>query len=188
MDKLPDSTDITMFVCANCGRPGKELTSAGRTRPAVPDFNLPGRVQQIILPCTGRLQPEHILRAFESGSRIVSIVGCQDDNCHYAEGSRRCAIRVDYIRSILREIGLGDGRLLLSFLPGSASEDLAMAAGKTADPLSTDLLDVRIADLRARTIDAFQAHAPNPLRLSFDTPPGSISEEEPVLNKGDRNE
>ena len=41
MEIIPDSTEITMFVCANCARPGKELTSAVRARSAVPDFNLP---------------------------------------------------------------------------------------------------------------------------------------------------
>ena len=130
METIPDSTGITVFVCANCARPGKVLTSAGRGRPVVPEFNWPGRVQQIIMPCTGRLQPEHVLKAFESGSRLVSVIACQEDNCQYIEGSRRCARRVDYIRSILKEIGLGEDRLLLSHLPGSASEDLALAAGK----------------------------------------------------------
>jgi len=130
---------------------------------------------QIALPCatghrscTGRLQPEHVLRAFEAGSRIVSVIACQEGNCHYAEGSRRCALRVDFIRSILQEIGLGEGRLLLSYLPGSASEDMALAAGKAADTISSDLLNAQIADLRIRMIEAFKANPPNPLRLSSD--------------------
>jgi coenzyme F420-reducing hydrogenase delta subunit len=142
----------------------------------IPDFNLPGPVQQIIVPCTGRLQPEHVLRAFESGSRIVSVIACREDNCHYAEGSRRCALRVDYIRSILKDIGLGEGRLVLAHLPGSASEDLALAAGKAAHPISPDSFDAQMADLRARILEAFRAHPPNPLRLSPDMPPGDLRE------------
>jgi len=114
---IPDSTEVTVFVCANSARPGRKVTSAGRARPVVPDFKWPGRVRQIVIPCAGRLQPEHVLKAFESGSSVVSIIACQDDNCHFIEGSRRCALRVDYVRSILNEIGLGDERLLLSYLP-----------------------------------------------------------------------
>jgi hypothetical protein len=154
----------------------------------VPDFGLPGRVQHIIIPCSGRLQPEHVLRAFESGSRIVSVVACQEDNCHYAEGSRRCALRVDHIRSILKEIGLGDGRLLLFYLPGSASQDLALAGGKAMDPASPELLNAQIAYLRARTLEAFQTHPPNPLRFLSAMPPGSLLEEEPVASREIRNE
>jgi F420-non-reducing hydrogenase iron-sulfur subunit len=161
---MSDFSGVTVFVCANCARPGKKLTSAARAQPVVPDFNWPGRVQQIIVPCTGRLQPEHVLKAFESGSSIVSIVACQEDNCHYIEGSRRCALRVDYIRSILKEIGLGDGRLLFSYLPGSASEDLALAAGKPASLKGPGSLDAQIAAIRDRAIETLRAHPPNPLR------------------------
>jgi coenzyme F420-reducing hydrogenase delta subunit len=158
------------------------LTSAGRTRPAIPDFKLPNRVEQVIVPCAGRLQPEHVLRAFEAGARIVSLIACQEDNCHYAEGSRRCALRVEFIRSILQEIGLGEGRLLLYYLPGSASEDMALAAGKAANTSSSDLLDAQIDDLRVRMIEAFNAYPPNPLRLSSDMPPGNFSEAATVLS------
>ena len=35
------------------------------------------------------------------------VVACDEDNCHHLEGSRRCARRVDYLRGILDEVGLG---------------------------------------------------------------------------------
>jgi F420-non-reducing hydrogenase iron-sulfur subunit len=168
-----DSTKITMFVCANCARPGKELTSAGRVRPVVPDFNLPGHVQSIVVPCTGRLQPEHLLKAFESGSSIVSMVACQEDNCHYAEGSRRCALRVELVRSILKEIGLGEGRLMLFHLPGSASEDMALAAGKSGGSNNTDSTKAQIAAIRDRIIETLRVYPSNPLQSSS----SAVSEE-----------
>ena len=94
---------VTIFVCANCARAGQAPTSAGRPRPAVPDFGWPWPVREILVPCTGRLQPEHVLKAFESGSGVVSIVACEEDNCHYLEGSKRCARRADYLpRSSMR--------------------------------------------------------------------------------------
>jgi F420-non-reducing hydrogenase iron-sulfur subunit len=166
VELMQDSTKITMFVCANCARPGKELTSAGRARPVVPDFNLPGRIQSIVVPCTGRLQPEHILKAFESGSSVVSIVACQEDNCHYAEGSRRCALRVELVQGILKEIKLGEGRLLLSHLPGSASEDLAMAAGKSSGSNNADSMNSQIAAIRDRILETLRAYPTNPLQSS----------------------
>jgi F420-non-reducing hydrogenase iron-sulfur subunit len=163
---MPDVAEITMFICANCARSGKAMTSAGRIRPSVPDFDLPGNCSQIVIPCAGRLQPEHVLRAFESGSSIVSIVACREDNCHYVEGSRRCILRAEFIRSILNEIGLGETRLTLSYLPGSASEDLAAEEGKAADPISAESLQSQISDIRTQIIEALRMHAANPLRLS----------------------
>jgi F420-non-reducing hydrogenase iron-sulfur subunit len=181
MENMPGKAEITMFICANCARSGKAMTSASRARPSVPNFDLPGSVQQIIIPCAGRLQPEHVLRAFESGSSVVSVVACQEDNCHHAEGSRRCALRVKYIRSILNEIGLGDGRLLLSYLPGSAAEDLELASNKAAQPIASDALNPQITGIQTQIADAFRMHPPNPLRLCSNTPSedSSMKEERP---------
>jgi F420-non-reducing hydrogenase iron-sulfur subunit len=160
---ISDSS-VTVFVCANCARPGKELSSAGRVRPNVPDFDWPGNFHQVVVPCSGRLQPEHVLKAFESGASIVSIIACEDDNCHYIEGSKRCARRVDYIRSILKEIGLGDERLLLSYLPGSAAEDLALAAYKKVGANGSDSLGIRLAAIRDQVVQSLEAFPSSPLR------------------------
>jgi F420-non-reducing hydrogenase iron-sulfur subunit len=86
---------VTAFVCSNCARPGLAPTSAGRPRPSVPNFQWPFPVREVLVSCTGRLQPEHVLKAFESGANLVCAVACQEDNCHYLEGSTRCARRVD---------------------------------------------------------------------------------------------
>jgi F420-non-reducing hydrogenase iron-sulfur subunit len=165
METISEQSAITLFLCANCARPGQVSSSSGRPKPVVPDFNWPGPVKQVIVPCTGRLQPEHVLRAFESGSSIVSVVACQEDNCHYIEGSRRCARRVEYIRSLLNEIGLGDGRLLLFHLPGSASEDLTVSVGKSANPESPDSLSARIAAVRDQAMEALRVYPRNPLHV-----------------------
>jgi F420-non-reducing hydrogenase iron-sulfur subunit len=184
MESMSDLNEITMFVCTNCARPGKEMTSSGRLRPVVPDFGLPGPVQQVLVPCTGRLQPEHILRAFEAGSRVVSVIACQEDNCHYAEGSRRCALRVDYIRSILKEIGLGDDRLLLSYLPGSASEDLAMAASGRLTAIGSETYEAQVAAVRTQLMNALQGLPPNPLRvLAKEEKASDLSEAATVLSE-----
>lgn len=155
------SAAVTVFVCANCARPAQAPTSAGRTRPATPDFGWPWPVRQVVVPCTGRLQPEHILKAFESGADLVCAIACQEDNCHYLEGSQRCARRVDYLRSILREIGLSGERLMLFSLPGTAAEDMALAAGRPARDCED--LDARLAAIRERVTQALEILPPNPL-------------------------
>ena len=53
----------------------------------LPQFSWPFPVREVLVPCTGRLQPEHLLKAFESGSDLVCAIACAEDNCHYAEGS-----------------------------------------------------------------------------------------------------
>jgi coenzyme F420-reducing hydrogenase delta subunit len=188
VETMPDTAEVTVFVCANCALPPKEATPAKRARPVVPDLRLPGRVQQVIVPCTGRLQPEHVLKAFETGSSVVSVIACKDDNCHYIEGSRRCARRVDYIRSILKEIGLGDERLLLSYLPGSAMEDLALATGEAAGKKLSDPLEARVAAIRDQVIQALRTNPPNPLRQPFPAAQTGELGETTALGKDDSDE
>jgi F420-non-reducing hydrogenase iron-sulfur subunit len=148
-------------MCANCARAAQAPTSAGRPRPAIPELSWPWPVREILVPCTGRLQPEHILKAFESGADLVCAVACQVDNCHYVEGSKRCARRVDYIRSILEEIGLSGERLMLFSLPGTAAEDMALAAGRPAR--TPEDLDAQLGAVRDRVVRALDGLPPNPL-------------------------
>jgi F420-non-reducing hydrogenase iron-sulfur subunit len=168
-DALPGGAGIqqpvvTVFICSNCARPGKKSTSANRVRPTLPEFVWPFPVDQIVVPCSGRIQPEHILKTFESGADLVVIIACQEDNCHYIEGSPRCFRRVEFIRSILEEIGLGEERLLLVYLPGSASEDLLVSAGKTAPATKSDSLEKRIVKIQDHMVKTLEMLSPNPLR------------------------
>ncbi len=163
MDTLPEQAAITVFLCANCARPGQVPTSSGRTRPVVPNFEWTCPVEQIVVPCAGRLQPENVLKAFEKGSSVVSVIACQEDNCHYIEGSRRCTLRVDYLRSLLDEIGLGGDRLLSFSLPGSASQDLALTSGLPAIKTAQDSLATQIILIRDQVMATLQSCPPNPM-------------------------
>ena len=127
--------------------PDARVRPTGRV-PSVPSFDWPFPVQEVLVPCTGRLQPEHVLKAFESGARLVCAVACQEDNCHYLEGSKRCARRVDYVRAILDEVGLGGERLLLFHLPGTAAEDMALARGKAGAGLLAEAARREVAAIR----------------------------------------
>jgi coenzyme F420-reducing hydrogenase delta subunit len=157
---------VTAFICVNCARPGQAPTSAGQSRPTVPNFDWPFPVQEVLVPCTGRIQPEHVLKAFESGADAVCAVACREDNCHYLEGSKRCARRVDYLRSILDEVGLGGERLLLFHLPGTAAEDLALAVGKPVPAYAYEAGQAGAAVVREGVTEALERLAANPMQTA----------------------
>lgn len=166
---------VTAFICANCARSGQAPDSGGRSRPSVPSFDWPFPVREVLVPCTGRLQPEHVLKAFESGADVVCTVACQEDNCHYLEGSGRCARRVDYLRDILDEIGLGGERLMLFHLPGTAAEDMALGAGRPVPACAVEAGDAEFAAIRNGLLEALDGLTPNPLH----TGPVAQAAEEP---------
>jgi coenzyme F420-reducing hydrogenase delta subunit len=107
-------------------------TSAVRQRPSPLGVAWPFHVNEVMVPCTGKLQPEHLLKAFEAGADVVCVVACAEDNCHYLQGCRRVKRRVEYVRHLLDQVGLGGERLLLFRLPGSAREDMALGCGHGA--------------------------------------------------------
>jgi coenzyme F420-reducing hydrogenase delta subunit len=154
---------VTAFICVNCARPGVAPFSV-RPPPVQPAFNWTLPVNEVLVPCAGRLQPELVLKAFETGSSFVCVIACQDDNCHAVEGCLRARRRLDYVRGLLDQIGLGGDRLALFQLPGSAREDMAAGEGTSpASPVSEDALLQQIQVIRDAVAAKAQALCPNPL-------------------------
>jgi coenzyme F420-reducing hydrogenase delta subunit len=120
---------VTLFICTNCARPGLAAATRLREAPATLPVKWPFQAHKILVPCAGKLQPEHLLKAFEAGTDLVCVLACAEDNCHYLEGSRRAVRRIEHLRSLLDEVGIGGERLLAFHLPGSAKEDVARAGG-----------------------------------------------------------
>ena len=155
-------TVVAVFECFNSGRTGQAPVSSSCRRPNPSLFQWPIAVNQIRLPCAGRLQPEHILKAFEEGYDAVCVIVCAEDNCHCLEGSKRGHRRVDYVRGLLDDIGVGRERLLFFTMPGSAREDMAAGLAPAA-PAATDL-SVQAATIVEQAMSAIAALPPSPFR------------------------
>ena len=63
------------------------------------------------VPCTGKVDVLHILRAFEKGADGVYLVGCLEGECHYRTGNLRARKRVEQVAAILDAIGIGKERV-----------------------------------------------------------------------------
>ena len=95
---------ILAFCCHYCAYAAADL--AGSMRLQYPD-----NVRVLRLPCTGKVEVDHILAAFERGVDGVMVAGCLEGGCHFLEGNLRARKRVDRARQILSEIGLEPERL-----------------------------------------------------------------------------
>jgi Coenzyme F420-reducing hydrogenase, delta subunit len=149
---------VVAFICENCARLGLMPSSGIRRRPTTPDFTWPFPVSEVVVPCAGRLQPEHFLKAFEDGADAVGVICCEEGNCHHLEGSRRCSRRLGYVRGLLDQVGLGANRLMIFHLPGSAAEDMALGAASGANAISIPVLDATVKRKIAEVREAFVAH------------------------------
>ena len=158
---------VVAFICENCARPGLVPSSGIRRRPTTPDFNWPFPVGEVVVPCAGRLQPEHFLKAFEDGADAIGVICCEDGNCHHLEGNRRCSRRLDYVSGLIEQVGLGANRLMIFHLPGSAAEDMALGvdagASLTAMPVLDATVTRKIAEVREQFIARLASITRNPL-------------------------
>ena len=113
--------EITAFTCIYCGAMAGD--SAGVER-----LTYPANVKIIRLPCTGKVEVEYILKAFEQGADGVYIMACPIGNCHHEQGNVRAVKRVEYVKKLLDEIGLGRERLSIYYVSGGQGQAFANAA------------------------------------------------------------
>ncbi len=95
---------IVAFCCNFCAFAAADLAGAMRLQYS------PG-VRIIRLPCTGKVDTIHLLKALEDGADGVFVAGCLEGQCHYLEGNLRAKKRVAYAKRLLAEAGIAPERI-----------------------------------------------------------------------------
>ena len=96
-------------------------------------LDYPINIKIIRLPCTGKIDVIHLLRAIQKGADGAYVVGCLEGTCHYNEGNFRARERVNYVRMLLDEIGLeGDRVRMYNLSSGEGPTFAAYAKEMTA--------------------------------------------------------
>jgi len=72
------------------------------------------------LPCSGRIEPLHLMRAIEAGADKVFLITCPEGACRYREGNLRAEKRLAFTQGLIEEIGLEKKRLELIRSKGGA--------------------------------------------------------------------
>jgi F420-non-reducing hydrogenase iron-sulfur subunit len=110
---------ILGFLCNWCCYAGADLAGVSR-------FQYPPNIRIIRLMCSGRVDAEHILRAFSKGVDGVFIGGCWLGECHYVtEGNYDALSMMHLCRASLKQVGINPERLRLEWV--SASEGIRFA-------------------------------------------------------------
>jgi coenzyme F420-reducing hydrogenase delta subunit len=61
--------------------------------------------------CTGLIDIIDVMQAFEDGADGIMVVACHEGNCLFLSGNSRAVKRVQRIKKLLDEIGIGGERL-----------------------------------------------------------------------------
>jgi len=81
-------------------------------------------VQIIETPCSGKVDPIYLLKAFEKGADCVVVLACDQRLCATIEGSKRIHKRIERTKQLLAEAGLEPERLVLRIVRRPALKSL----------------------------------------------------------------
>jgi heterodisulfide reductase subunit A len=101
-----DEPVIVAFACE--GAAGYAAEIAGQLGMKMPD-----NLRVLKVPCSGRLDALHLMKAFEQGADGVVIFACPENQCHYIDGSKKAEERVAYLKKSLDVLGIGGERLAI---------------------------------------------------------------------------
>ena len=113
-----DDLTVAVFYCQNT--PGSE---EHERRSLEKRFG--GSLRLYPLPCGGRLEPPHLLRALEEFADAAFVITCPAGECRYFEGNLRSKKRVQWVQEIIRSIGLEGDRV--GFLMNSKEDPKSLA-------------------------------------------------------------
>ncbi|MCJ2520767.1 MAG: hydrogenase iron-sulfur subunit [Candidatus Thermoplasmatota archaeon] len=112
---------IVAFVCNWCTYIAADAAGVARARYA-------SNVRLIRTMCSGRIDPQFIMSAFEKGADGVLMCGCHPGDCHYREGNYKALRRYILLKRLLPQLGINEDRLRLEWISASEPEKFRRVA------------------------------------------------------------
>ena len=123
------SFTLALFYCRNI--PG----SSERERLGL-EKKYGSKIRFYPLPCSGRMEPVHMLRALEEFADAAYVITCPEGACRNFEGNYRARKRVERTKEIIKSIGLEPERAGIIVGSGEKPEPLADQVGKILENCS----------------------------------------------------
>jgi coenzyme F420-reducing hydrogenase delta subunit len=93
-------------------------------------------VQILETPCSGKVDPIYLLKAFEKGADAVVVLACDQRLCSTLEGAKRIHKRVARTQALLAEAGVEPERLILRVVRRPALPALGKLFGRIKETVA----------------------------------------------------
>ena len=103
---------ILAFACNWCTYAGADLAGLNR-------MSYPADVRVVRVPCSGRVNPQHVLRALQDGCDGVLVCGCHPGDCHYSTGNYYAKRRMMVFKRMVEFAGYQPERFQIRWISGS---------------------------------------------------------------------
>ena len=104
---------IVGFLCNWCSYAGADMAGTAR-------ICYPSNIRIIRVPCSARVDPLLVVKAFQMGADGVMVAGCHPGDCHYTEGNYYARRRFALLHPFLEYLGIERDRFRVEWV--SASE------------------------------------------------------------------
>src|SRR5512136_1868222 len=106
---------VIVFCCNWCSYAGADLAGVSR-------LQMPYDFRVVRVMCSGRVDPEHIVKAFSMGADGVLVLGCHPADCHYIGGNYRTRRRIPLLKMLIQQFGFDSDRLRLEWVSAGEGE------------------------------------------------------------------
>jgi len=117
---------IVAFFCNWCTYLAADLAGTARLKYAP-------NTRVIRVMCSGRVDPQFVLKAFAEGADGVLIGGCHPGDCHYQEGNYKALRRYHLLKRLLVQMGIEEKRLRLEWISGSEGDRVRQVMNEMAE-------------------------------------------------------
>ena len=119
---------ILGLLCNWCSYTGADLAGTARIK-----YDPSVRIVRVM--CSGRVEPEFILKAFTDGADGVLVAGCHPGDCHYNEGNYKTMRRIPLLKKMLKQFGINEKRVRLEWVSASEGNRFAEVVNKMTDEI-----------------------------------------------------
>lgn len=106
---------IIGFLCNWCSYAGADKAGGMQAL-------FPPNMQAVRVMCSGRVDPQFVLSAFEKGADGIIILACHPGDCHYKEGNCRALQRHRMLTLMLEQLGIEKERCCLDYVSAGEGE------------------------------------------------------------------
>lgn len=124
------SPKIVGFCCNWCSYAGADLAGISR-------FKQPPNMRIIRVPCSGRVNPLFVLKAFQKGADGVVVAGCHPGDCHYVSGNFFTRRRFLVMKRLLEFVGFEPGRFQARWISGAEGQKFAENTRKVVEDIKS---------------------------------------------------
>jgi coenzyme F420-reducing hydrogenase delta subunit len=119
---------IIAFCCKYCAYAAADLAGSMR-------LNYPPNLKIVQLPCSGRVDTLHLLKAIQEGADGVCVAGCLEGECHFVEGNLKTRKKVEAVKRALTSAGVEPQRVEMFNLSSAMGPRFAEIAAEMTETI-----------------------------------------------------